>query len=211
MKSNSPRPLARDRIVALALDIADREGLAAVSFRRLAQELGVTPMALYHHVEDKADLLGGMTDRLLGEVETPAGAGLADWRVALRQLLRSFVSVRQRHACTADLLQRQPFRSAEAPRLTELTLRILHDAGFELAEALQVVQQLGTLLLVRPAPPPLVPPDPDPAAAAELKRRYPLLASLGKKGWRWNEPERDRDLGVELLILGVQGLLRRRR
>jgi hypothetical protein len=162
-------------------------------------------------VQDKADLLGRMTDRLLGEVETPAGVQPGDWRVDLRQLLRSFVLVRQRHPCTADLLQRQPFRSAEAPRLTELALRILHGAGLELSEALQVVQQLGTLLLVRPAPASLVSPDPDPGAAAELKRRYPLLASLGKRGWRWNQPDQDRDLGVELLILGIEGLLRRRR
>jgi AcrR family transcriptional regulator len=210
MKTAAPRPLVPDQIVALALDIADREGLVAVSFRRLAQELGVTPMALYHHLGDKADLVGRMTDRLLGEVEVPAAAELSDWRAALRKLLRSFVTVRQRHGCTADLLQHQPFRSAEAPRLTELALRILHDAGFDLPEALQVVQQLGTLLLVRPAPLPMPSPGSGTRATAALKRRYPLLTSLGKKGWPWNQPKRDRDLGVELLVLGIEGLLRSR-
>jgi TetR/AcrR family tetracycline transcriptional repressor len=211
-KTAALRPLTPDQITARALEIADREGLAAVSFRRLGQELGVTPMALYHHVEDKADLLGRMTDRLLGEVAVPAGAARTSWRAALRTLLRSFVTVRQRHPCTADLLQRQPFRSVQAPRLTELALAILGDAGFDPREALPVVQQLGTLLVVRPAPPPpTAASDRDPAQAAELRRRYPLLASLGKKGWQWNQPDQDRDLGVELLILGIEGLRRRRR
>jgi TetR/AcrR family transcriptional regulator, tetracycline repressor protein len=230
MKKPPTRSLRSEQIVGLALEIADREGLAAVSFRRLADELGVTAMALYHHVKDKAALLGQMTDRLLAEVEVPPDGG--DWRAALRTLLRSFVSVREQHPCTADLLQSQFSGSSQAPRLTQVALQILERAGFDPATALPIVQQLGTLLVVRTRPP--TPPatgspaarqrPPHPSSSAEaqkdppfhsLGRRSRLGASAvppspGKTAWSWSHPRQDLELGVELLIHGVEGLLTKR-
>ena len=61
--------LSRDAILDLALAVADAEGIDAVSVRRLARELGVTPMALYWHFDDKSALLHALGDRLLGELD----------------------------------------------------------------------------------------------------------------------------------------------
>src|SRR3954467_13565216 len=62
--------LSRERIVGRALVIADEEGLRAVTIRRVAKELGVTPMALYWHFKDKNELLGGMADQIFAEIES---------------------------------------------------------------------------------------------------------------------------------------------
>jgi AcrR family transcriptional regulator len=65
--------LSREAVVARALEIGTAEGLDAVSLRRLAQELGVTPMALYRHVRDKQDLINAMTEVVLDGIDTTAG------------------------------------------------------------------------------------------------------------------------------------------
>src|SRR5690242_21864408 len=67
------KPLTRDAVVARALEIGTAEGLEAVSLRRLAQELGVTPMALYRHVRDKQDLLNAMTEAVLEDMDATIG------------------------------------------------------------------------------------------------------------------------------------------
>ncbi len=67
--------LSRAAIVDRALSIADAEGLDAVTIRRLGQELGVTPMALYWHVKNKEELLDAMGDRLFDDVVIDAAAG----------------------------------------------------------------------------------------------------------------------------------------
>jgi AcrR family transcriptional regulator len=74
--------LNRDRVLRTAVELADREGVDAVSMRRLAEQLGVVPMALYKHVAHKEELLDGMVDVVLGEI-APADAD-ADWRTSVR-------------------------------------------------------------------------------------------------------------------------------
>ncbi|WP_436522066.1 TetR/AcrR family transcriptional regulator [Actinoplanes sp. HUAS TT8] len=86
-----PQPtLSLDRIVAAAIEIADRDGLAALSMARLAERLGCAPMSLYRHVANKDELLVFMQDAAPGEPpELPAGwrDGLATWARALRAVL----------------------------------------------------------------------------------------------------------------------------
>ncbi|GIE96839.1 TetR/AcrR family transcriptional regulator [Paractinoplanes rishiriensis] len=86
--SGTRRPgLSLDRIVAAAIAIADRDGLAALSMARLAQELGSAPMSLYRHVANKDELLVFMQDAAPGPPpELPGGwrAGLTAWAWALR-------------------------------------------------------------------------------------------------------------------------------
>ena len=65
-------PLSRERVLGAAIDLADRDGLESVSMRKLAQGLGVDPMSLYNHVRDKDDLLDGIADAIVAEIEVPA-------------------------------------------------------------------------------------------------------------------------------------------
>ena len=64
-------PLTRDRIIEAALGVMDAEGLEAVTMRRIGRELGVEAMSLYNHVEDKDDILEGVTERVMNEFEFP--------------------------------------------------------------------------------------------------------------------------------------------
>ncbi|MFD3522807.1 TetR/AcrR family transcriptional regulator [Streptomyces sp. NPDC058653] len=83
------------RIAAAAVELADREGLDAVTMRRLAGELGVAPMAAYRYVTGKDELLELMADFVYGEMRQDGEAG--DWREALRGLAVRTRAVRLRH------------------------------------------------------------------------------------------------------------------
>ena len=75
-------PLSRERVLTAAVALADEVGIEALSMRRLAQELGVVPMALYKHVAGKEELLDGMVDALVSEIDPPVGD--AGWKNAVR-------------------------------------------------------------------------------------------------------------------------------
>jgi AcrR family transcriptional regulator len=77
--------LTRSAIVATAIELADAEGMDAVSIRRVAAELGVRPMSLYTHISRKQDLLDLMLDAVAGDAVV-GGELPADWREALRQI-----------------------------------------------------------------------------------------------------------------------------
>ena len=79
--------LNRDRVLRAAVALADEAGIEALSMRKLAEELGVVPMALYKHVASKEELLDGMVDIVIGEVGPPAGG--ASWKSAIRQRILS--------------------------------------------------------------------------------------------------------------------------
>lgn len=76
-------PLTRERVLRAGVALADREGIAALSMRRLAAELDYEVMSLYHHVTNKEDLLDGMVELVAAEIDLPAPD--APWRDALRQ------------------------------------------------------------------------------------------------------------------------------
>jgi AcrR family transcriptional regulator len=80
--------LTRDRIAAVAIEIADNEGFDAVSMRNVARALGVGTMSLYHYIRTKDDLLALMDDRLLAEVVVPDDELPGHWRDALATIAR---------------------------------------------------------------------------------------------------------------------------
>lgn len=84
--------LTRDRCTAAAVALADAEGLRAVTMRRLAAELGVEAMSLYHHVRNKDDLLDAMVDAVYAEIEAPPDDA-DDWVMAMADRARSLREV----------------------------------------------------------------------------------------------------------------------
>ena len=87
-------PLTRDRVLQAAVDLADRGGNEALSMRKLGQELGVDAMALYRHVRSKDDLLDGLVEAIVGQIEGPFPAD--DWKAALRAQAMAARSTRSR-------------------------------------------------------------------------------------------------------------------
>src|SRR5919112_3697219 len=76
-------PLSRERVLRAAVALADERGIAELTMRKLAKELGVEAMSLYNHVANKGDLLDGMIDIVFSEIEPPAVGG--DWKAELRK------------------------------------------------------------------------------------------------------------------------------
>ncbi len=96
-KTNTGRPrLSRPLVLQAAVALADEGGLDGFSMRRLAQELGVVPMALYKHVANKDELLDGMVDIVFGEIESPSIGD--DWRAAMRRRAMSARDALRRHS-----------------------------------------------------------------------------------------------------------------
>src|SRR5665811_2541629 len=95
--------LSRDRVLHAAVALADNTELDAFSMRRLAQELGVVPMALYKHVANRDELLDGMVDIVFGEIESPSIDD--DWRSALRRRAISSHEALKRHSWAIGLME----------------------------------------------------------------------------------------------------------
>jgi AcrR family transcriptional regulator len=125
------RPLNRQRVLQAALRLVDQEGLESLSMRRLGQELGVGATALYNHVADKAAMLDGLVETVLGEVLLPPGDDAADWMAAIRSICRSLRQVAHRHPNLVPLIAGRPFNSPGALRPVEVMFQVLCRAGFE--------------------------------------------------------------------------------
>jgi AcrR family transcriptional regulator len=134
------QPLDRERIVAAALAIVDAEGTEALSLRRLADALGVTPMSLYWHVRDKAELLDLVGEAVLAEIEIPPAKG--DWRAQLRDVHLAMLAGFMRHPNTADLLIGRARFGSAGITLFERILAILLGRGLTPVAAFDAYQSL---------------------------------------------------------------------
>jgi AcrR family transcriptional regulator len=125
--------LSRAAIVERALSVMDAEGPDAVTIRRIAQEFGVTPMALYWHVANKDELLAAMGDALLAEAVPPPATG--SWSSQLRGVVEVLVAELSKHPAAAELVFPRILVTEPGLRLTEFTLALLEDAGFTREQA----------------------------------------------------------------------------
>jgi AcrR family transcriptional regulator len=103
VQARSREPLSRDRILRTAVALADEGGVESISMRRIAQELGVVPMALYKHVANKDELLDGMIDVVVGEVDAPIEG--ADWTTTMRERILSARRAMLRHPWASRVLE----------------------------------------------------------------------------------------------------------
>lgn len=138
-----------ETVVDTAIDLADDHGLDAVSLRRIARRLRVTPMALYRYVENKEDLLDAMADRLYADVMV-SGAG-GDWWDSLAELARSTRRVLLAHPWATPLFAR-PLAGPHSRALDERLRTALRSAGFSAAEARELHDQLSSMVFALVAP-----------------------------------------------------------
>jgi AcrR family transcriptional regulator len=128
------RPLTRRRIVRAALRLIDRDGLDALSMRRLGAALGVEAMALYRHVGSKQALLEGVAELLLEELELP-DAGATPWQDTWTALAHSYRRLARRHPGAFPLLALSPLGIAARFERARAPVAILRDAGFDERQA----------------------------------------------------------------------------
>ncbi|MEV7843851.1 TetR/AcrR family transcriptional regulator [Streptomyces cyaneofuscatus] len=145
--SRGPKPgLTLDRIVTAAIAVADAEGLAAVSMRRLSTELGTGTMSLYRYVPGKAELLDLMLDRVLGEpLPDEPGRPAADppapddWRVAINRMATTYLDNLRRHPWLLKINQARTVLGPSALRGLELSLAALRSMGLRDPELIGVI------------------------------------------------------------------------
>ncbi|HEX2028021.1 MAG TPA: TetR/AcrR family transcriptional regulator [Nitriliruptorales bacterium] len=139
MGAQADRPLeaaagmSRERVLNAAVALADREGLEALTMRRLARELGAGTMTLYHYVADKDDLLDGMVDVVFSEIDLPATD--ADWRTAMRERAASVREALARHPWASGLMELRMTPGPTSLRHHESVLECLRGAGFSIQDA----------------------------------------------------------------------------
>lgn len=126
-------PLSRQRALEVAVAMADAGGIGSLSMRKLAQELRVEAMSLYHHVANKGDILDGMVDFVFSEIELPDGE--ADWKTAMRKRAFSVRAVLLRHGWAVGLMESRKTPGPSTLRHHDAVLGCLREAGFSVAMA----------------------------------------------------------------------------
>jgi TetR/AcrR family transcriptional regulator, tetracycline repressor protein len=127
--TSAPRaPLSRERVVGAALALVDRDGLEALSMRRLAAQLGVEAMSLYHHVRDKADVLDGLVAAVLDEMRLP---GSGPWDDRVMEVARELRRVVRAHPNVHTLVVERAFRSPSVLAPVAVLLDALGESGLD--------------------------------------------------------------------------------
>ena len=142
----TPRePLTRDRVIAAAFELADAEGVHALSMRKVGQRLGVEAMSLYNHVANKDDMLDGMVEAVLSEIAIPSPED--EWKDAMRRRASSAREVFLRHPWAMGLLESRP-QNSSPQRLTyyDAVLGALRDAGFDTLLAMRAFSVLDAYI-----------------------------------------------------------------
>jgi TetR/AcrR family transcriptional regulator, tetracycline repressor protein len=208
--------LTKQAVVDRALALGDAEGIEALTIRRIATELGVTPMALYWHFRNKEELLAGLGEQIWSELDTDVDES-ASWDIQLRGLLESLLRVLRAHPCASQLILHGEKESNGALVATETALAVLRRGGFAIERAAEITRSAlftGIMLVMSE-------PGFDPAMSAEEKAeeqrkhhvrlallppdRYPCLVAAALP-MSAADPEFHYKFGVDLFIAGVKAL-----
>ncbi len=207
--------LTRERIITAAIELIEREGVDAVSMRRIAAELGSGVMSLYNHVPSKAVLLDAVAERVLSGIDFTTEPG-ASWEDQVRAQARAFRQISRAYPrCTMVVVSR-PASSAAALRPMEHALATLRDAGFCGEDAVRVVRAfvaytVGSLLRevgVSPGLEPQRPLSQDPAVLSADRplhlnpAEFPQVLSMSEELLN-RDHDADFEFGLELLVRAV--------
>lgn len=139
---------SRRAVVERAIEIADADGLGALTVRGLARSLGVAPMSLYRHFDSRDQILDGMADALLGRLKSPDVHGNVSPRDYIVELASAFRDLMATHPSVVRLFSsRTTFAEQSLHAAMELPLRGLIDVGFEGKEAIRVYGLIFTFVL----------------------------------------------------------------
>jgi AcrR family transcriptional regulator len=211
--------LSREVIVSRAIALADAEGLEAVTIRRLAQDQGVTPMALYWHFRDKELLLDGVVERLLNEVQLPDPDPARPWDEELRGVLIALLDMLRAHPGIAQLMHTRFIGSEAGLDISERSFGLLREAGFDASVACQLgMHALFSLTLMVIAEPGKPLPGEDVELTQQRIRtkkvtlqalspeKYPNVRACAEPMTSTVSEAAYFDLGVDLLIAGLRGI-----
>jgi AcrR family transcriptional regulator len=178
--------LNRDRVLRAAVALADETGIDGLNMRRLAQELDVVAMALYKHVRNKEELLDGMVDVLIGEIDPPVTG--AEWKTAVRERVLSARRALLRHPWARPVLES---RTTQTPAVlgymdsfagmflagglsVELTHHVMHAIG---GRMWGFTQELFDNTAAQKTAPPM-PPEMQAEVMRQMGERFPNILAI---------------------------------
>ena len=205
-------PLSRERILNAAIELADEDGIEALTMRRLGRRLGVEAMSLYNHVTDKDDILDGMVELITSEFEVPIN--LPDWRSSIRSSTVSAHEALRRHPWASGVIESRARSGPVRLHLLDATIGVLTGAGFPMPVVIRTLMALdshtyGFTLQEQAWPFPVEDaPEMATALAAELPADYPNMAAM-VAFVATTQPGTilEFEFGLDLLLDGLERLL----
>jgi AcrR family transcriptional regulator len=203
LSTNTRTPLSRLRIAQAALAVVDRDGLEALSMRRLGAELGVEGMAVYRYFPNKAAVLAGVVEVLLAELVIPPPSNVP-WTDVFRDVSRAYRALLLRHPHAIPLLAALPLSDPSAARAAGSVMALLRAAGFDAESALRTLAtitsyvvgiaqwEVGTAPLRAEGRDVTLPPDADPY----LVELLPQLAE--------DDCDETFEFGLEVIVKGLE-------
>lgn len=203
--------LSREQVAAAALELADDEGIDALTMRRLADALGVGTMTLYGYFANKRELLHAVLDAAVAD-RTGAPQPEEGWRGQLAGLVRLARRNMLRHPALVEIRVREPVLQPEALRFAEQALRALTGAGFPAREAAQAFRLLFTYCFGFATFSPAHAMEQDRAAAraaivALPPADYPALTGAAAEAAEAMGGEEAFDYGLERILDGLEARL----
>src|SRR5262245_14941679 len=203
-------PLSRDRVLRAALDLVDREGVEALSMRRLGRELGVGAMSLYGHVESKDDLIEGVVEQVFRQMPPiVSGPGTERWQDRIRGHARAYREVLLDHPNAVRLVAGRPLITEGTAAYVDTALGELMAMGFDLIVADrvlgviaaftlgQVAEQVGDRVRADTPRRPL-------RESIDVER-FPRLAAVGDM--KPQDYDAQFELGLDFIVAGLERLL----
>ena len=215
-------PLTRERVFVAGLAVADRDGLAQVTMRRVAAELGVEAMSLYHHVANKEALLDGVLEALVAEVEAAVhrveeAEPTPDWRQALRRRFLTARSVMARHPWAPQLIASRTTVPAALYAYYDRVLGTMVGGGLSYHLAHRALHAFGSMalgfaqeLFAPPAGDPAT--EPGDAGLEQMAQAFPHLAAMvaaeihdaGDVTLGWCDSQTEFEFTLDLLLDGLE-------
>jgi len=138
-------PLSKERILSAAVALADRDGVGPLSMRRLAQELGVVPMALYKHLANKEEVLDGMLDVVVGEIDPPATD--TAWKSAVRERILSARRALLRHPWASRVMESRTEPTPTVMGYMDSMIGMFRAGGFSIDLTHHAMHAMGSRLM----------------------------------------------------------------
>jgi AcrR family transcriptional regulator len=204
-------PLTRERVLDGAMTVADRSGLAALTMRSLADELGVKPMSLYHHVANKEAILDGLVERVFAQVDLPRVG--ADWRGEIRRRSHSLRAALRRHRWAIGVMESRTSPGPATLRHHDAVIGTLRAGGFSVAMTAHAFSAIDAYVYgfaLQEATLPFQSPDEVPEMAGSMLAAmpvddYPHFVEMAKEhvlqpGYDFGE---EFDFGLDLVLDGL--------
>ena len=201
-------PLSRDRVLRAALDLVDREGVEALTMRRLGRELGVEAMSLYGYVDSKEDLIEGVVEQVFRQMPLIV-PGPGRWQDRLRRHAAAYRSVLLDHPNAVRLVARRPLTTEGTAAFVDSALAELQSVGLDLQTADRVLGVIASFTLghvyeevgdeLRATA------DAGRAPGGVDADRFPHLAAVG--AMKPTDYDQEFDLGIDFIVAGLERLL----